>query len=280
MKFASYTMNGRPGWGALIDGEVFDLSRLAPGLRAALAQGSLPGSRAAVPGDAPVHSVLDMELRPPVPDTGRIFCIGPNYAEHRKEMGHAPTGRPVVFMRFAQSVAGQNRDLYVPPESTAFDFEGELAVIIGTAGRRIREADALRHVAGYACFMDGSVRDWQMHTDQYTPGKNFDRSGAFGPWLVTADEIGDPNGGLLLQTRLNGDVMQKATTDQMIFSVPVLIAYLSTFTLLQPGDVITTGTPGGVGFKRNPPLYLRDGDRIEVEIDKIGVLANTIRDEP
>lgn len=274
MKFASFLHAGTAGWGALDGAGVRDLGGTAPSLRAALAAGLLPHAAAA---GAPLLPLSGLTLLPPVPDTGRIFCIGLNYVAHREETGRNPTDHPVIFVRFASSVVGHSQPVQLPHESSAYDFEGELAVVIGKAGRRIPESKALAHVAGYACFMDGSIRDWQSHTHQYTPGKNFDRSGAFGPYLVGADEIRDPNGGLKLETRLNGKVMQATTTDNMIFSVPALIAYISSFTRLEPGDVIATGTPGGVGFKRTPPVFMRAGDGIEVEIERVGLLANSVQ---
>ena len=166
-----------------------------------------------------------------------------------------------------------------PRESTQLDYEAEIAVIIGRPGRRIAEADAHRHVAGYACYNDGSVRDWQRHTSQFTPGKNFDRTGSFGPWIVTADEIPDPRA-LTLTTRLSGEVMQHSSVDLLIFDIPALLAYLSTFTELQPGDVIATGTPGGVGMARDPQRWMQPGEVVEVDIDGIGVLRNPIGTEP
>ena len=276
MKFASFQHQDIPGWGAVEGAAIRDLRQLAPTLRAALTAGSLPRTSKEL-AQAPLLPLSTLTLRPPVPDTGRIFCIGLNYVAHREETGRKPTDHPVIFMRFAASVMGHGQPVLLPKESTNFDFEGELAVIIGKAGRRIPEARALEHVAGYACFMDGSIRDWQSHTHQFTPGKNFDRSGAFGPWLVSADELGDPNAGLKLETRLNGQVVQTTTTDLMIFSVPIAINYLSSFTQLEPGDVIATGTPGGVGFKRTPPLFMRAGDTIEVEISKVGLLRNSVQ---
>ncbi|MBI1732920.1 MAG: fumarylacetoacetate hydrolase family protein [Gammaproteobacteria bacterium] len=278
MQFASFLHAGVPGWGAVDGGGIRDCRAIAPTLRAALAAGTLPQSAADVAG-APLLPVAGLTLLPPVPDTGRIFCIGLNYVAHREETGRKPTDQPAIFVRFAASVVGHGQPLLLPRESNAYDFEGELAVIIGRPGRRIPEGRALEHVAGYACFMDGSLRDWQMHTHQYTPGKNFDRSGAFGPFLVSAGEVGDPNGDLKLVTRLNGQEVQSTTTDNMIFPVPALINYLSSFTQLEPGDLIATGTPGGVGFKRNPPLFMRAGDTIEVEIERVGLLANTVQKE-
>jgi 2-keto-4-pentenoate hydratase/2-oxohepta-3-ene-1,7-dioic acid hydratase in catechol pathway len=165
-----------------------------------------------------------------------------------------------------------------PRESKMFDYEGEIAVIIGTGGRRIPEADSWKHIAGYACYNDGSVRDWQRHTVQWTAGKNFARTGPFGPWMVTADEI-PPGTVLTLVTRLNGTEMQRATTEMMIFKIPRLINYISTFTELVPGDVIVTGTPGGVGSRRTPPVWMNPGDKVEIEVDKVGVLQNTITED-
>ena len=165
-----------------------------------------------------------------------------------------------------------------PRESTQLDYEGEIAVIIGRGGRRIAEADAARHVAGYACYNDGSIRDWQRHTSQWGPGKNFWRTGGFGPWMVTADEI--PFGTVMtLTTRLNGNVMQQATTEMLIHSIARQIAYASTVAPLEPGDVVVTGTPGGVGARRQPPVWMKAGDCVEVEVDRIGVLRNTVADE-
>ncbi|MBI2993102.1 MAG: fumarylacetoacetate hydrolase family protein [Gammaproteobacteria bacterium] len=277
MRFISFESPSGPGWGACRDQGIVDLSLLAPSLRKALAAGVLPASPVALPAGTRTWKTGEVKLLTPLPDATRFFCIGLNYAAHREEADRRPTAQPVVFVRYAASLVGDRQPLLAPPESETYDFEGELAVIIGRPGRRIAEADALEHVGGYACFMDGSIREFQMQTSQYTPGKNFDRSGAFGPCLVTADEIGDPNAGLRLQTRLNGERVQDATTDLMLFPVPSLIAYISTFTVLQPGDVIATGTPGGVGFARKPPLYMRPGDRIEVEIERVGLLANPVQ---
>jgi 2-keto-4-pentenoate hydratase/2-oxohepta-3-ene-1,7-dioic acid hydratase in catechol pathway len=165
-----------------------------------------------------------------------------------------------------------------PRESKMFDYEGEIAVVIGLGGRRIPESDAWRHVVGYACYNDGSVRDWQRHTVQWTAGKNFARTGPFGPWMVTADEI-PPGTVLTLVTRLNGTEMQRATTEMMIFTIPRLIDYISTFTELVPGDVIVTGTPGGVGSRRTPPVWMNPGDKVEIDVDKVGVLVNTISED-
>lgn len=207
----------------------------------------------------------------------RILCVGVNYLPHIREMGREVPERPVVFIRFPASLVGQNEPVIRPAVSEKFDFEGELALVIGKPAHRVPRSDALDYVAGYCCFLDGSVRDWQTHTSQFTPGKNFDRSGAIGP-PVPASEIGDP-ATLTLTTRVNGTVMQTGALADLVFDVPDLIAYCSTFTELRPGDVIATGTPGGVGAARNPPVWLRDGDLVEVDIPGVGVLRNPVRDE-
>jgi 2-keto-4-pentenoate hydratase/2-oxohepta-3-ene-1,7-dioic acid hydratase in catechol pathway len=219
----------------------------------------------------------EVQLLPPIVGP-RIFCIGINYRSHRDEMGRDASEHPTVFVRFPSSVVGHGAPLLRPLASDRFDYEGELAVVIGRPGRRIERENALEHVAGYSCFNDGSIRDYQRHTSQFTAGKNFDRSGSFGPWLVTADEVGDPSA-LTLTTRLNGEVMQQSTTDLLIFDVPEVIAYLSEFTELHPGDVIATGTPGGVGVARDPAVFMQPGDTIEVEISDIGLLCNEIVQE-
>lgn len=216
-----------------------------------------------------------MRLLPPITNPDKILCVGVNYDDHRKETGRDKSEKPVIFTRFADTQVGHGSALVRPRSSERFDYEGELAVVIGRPGRHIPESAALAHIAGYACYNDGSVRDWQRHTHQFTPGKNFPGSGGFGPWLVTADEVPDPFA-LTLTTRLNGQEVQKATTDLMIFDLKQLIAYISGFTKLNPGDVIITGTPGGVGDKRNPPLYMKPGDVAEVEISGIGLLRNPV----
>jgi 2-keto-4-pentenoate hydratase/2-oxohepta-3-ene-1,7-dioic acid hydratase in catechol pathway len=217
-------------------------------------------------------------LLPPVPNPGKIFCVGLNYADHVKETGRDLTEKPAIFTRFADSQVGHGAALVRPPESFRFDYEGEIAIVIGKGGRRIKEADAWDHIIGYSCYNEGSIRDWQNFTTQWIAGKNWFQSGGFGPWMVTSDEI-KPNQKMTLITRLNGVELQRATTDMMIHSIPSQIAYISTFTPLLPGDVIVTGTPGGVGNKRTPQLYMKQGDIAEIEIDAVGILRNTIRDE-
>jgi 2-keto-4-pentenoate hydratase/2-oxohepta-3-ene-1,7-dioic acid hydratase in catechol pathway len=281
MKFASFSISGTPSWG-LIDGEeAVDLGAVLgdrfPSLKSAIAAGSL-GEASAAAGRAARHPLAAITWLPVIPDPDKILCIGLNYETHRKETGRSEVENPTVFGRFANSQTGHLANIIRPRLSAALDFEGELAVIIGRPGRYISRADAWGHIAGYACYNEGSVRDYQRHTHQFTPGKNFPQTGAFGPWMVTPDEAGDL-GPLRLRTRLNGEVVQEATISQMIFDIPRQIEYCSTFTRLEPGDVIVTGTPGGVGSRRTPPLWMKPGDVVEVEIDHIGLLRNGIADE-
>lgn len=207
----------------------------------------------------------------------KILCVGVNYRPHIEEMGRELPKYPVVFVRFGSSLVGDGEPIVRPKVSEQFDFEGELAVIIGKSARHISREDAFDYIAGYCCFLDGSVRDWQRHTGQFTAGKNFERSGAIGP-MVPAADIEDP-AALELTTRVNGEVMQKGKVADLVFDIPTLLEYCSTFAELSPGDVIATGTPGGVGAARTPPVWLKDGDLVEVEISGLGVLSNPVRDE-
>ncbi len=220
----------------------------------------------------------ELSYLPVVEKPGKILCIGINYEAHRIEMGRDKPAHPIVFTRFVSTLVGHGQPIVRPSVSDQLDYEGELAVVIGRRGRHVKAERALELVAGYTCFNDASVRDWQRHGSQFTPGKNFDSTGAFGPWLVTSDEIPDPSQ-LELCTRVNGERLQHALTGDMTFSVPELIEYLSTFCTLEPGDVIATGTPSGVGDQRRPPRYLRPGDWVEVEIEKIGTLSNPVEAE-
>ena len=220
----------------------------------------------------------EQRIGAPIARPHQILCIGLNYENHRKETGRDEVANPTVFGRFANSQTGHLSSIVRPKVSTDLDYEGELALVIGKGGRYIQRKDAWGHIAGYACYNEGSVRDYQRHTHQFTPGKNFPNTGAFGPWMVTPDEAGDL-GPLRLQTRLNGQVVQDTTISQMIFDIPRQIEYCSAFTRLEPGDVIVTGTPGGVGSRRTPPLWMKPGDVVEVEIDRIGLLRNSVADE-
>src|SRR5207245_9484972 len=196
---------------------------------------------------------------------------------HRTEPGRYKTAHPALFLRVAESQTGHRQPLLRPRESTQLDYEAEIALVIGKAGRRISQEKSWQHIAGYSCYNDGSVRDWQRHTLQWTAGKNFSRTGGFGPWMVTRSEIADGEE-LTLEPRLNGQVMQHATTEQMIFKIPKIIEYVSAWTTLLPGDVLVTGTPGGVGARRTPPVWMKPGDKVEIEIDKVGILENSIAD--
>ncbi|TPG59666.1 FAA hydrolase family protein [Roseomonas nepalensis] len=281
MRLVSFEAEGGAGFGLVEGDAVADLTGAfagrAAGLRGLLAAGLLKEARHAA-ASAPRRPLAGLRLLPVIPDPDKIICVGLNYRDHVAETGRTETPEPALFARFAGSQVGHGQPLVRPRVSERFDYEGELAVVIGTAGRHVVEGDALAHVAGYACYNEGSVRDWQMHTTQFLAGKTFAGTGAFGPWLVTSDEIPDPST-LTLETRLNGQVVQRTTTDLMITGVPRLIAYISTILPLLPGDVIVSGTPGGVGAKRNPPLWMKPGDVAEVEISGIGVLRNPVVQE-
>jgi 2-keto-4-pentenoate hydratase/2-oxohepta-3-ene-1,7-dioic acid hydratase in catechol pathway len=276
MKFVSYEYNEGVKFGAVIDDGIIDLSDAGPSLKAVLGAGPLDNLIKVAETRSPTVDLDLVILHQVIPDTDRILCVGKNYKDHAKEMGGEVAGNPNIFMRTAQSVVGHQQSVIMPMISEQYDFEGELAVVIGRGGRHIDVDRALEHVAGYTCFLDGSVRDYQKHS--FTAGKNFDSSGACGPWLVPAREIPDPQN-LHLTTRINGDIMQDASTQDMIFTVPFLISYISGFTHLEPGDVLATGTPAGVGAGRTPPLWLKSGDSIDIEIEHVGTLSNTVKAE-
>jgi 2-keto-4-pentenoate hydratase/2-oxohepta-3-ene-1,7-dioic acid hydratase in catechol pathway len=246
-----------------------------PTLRDLLVSGRLADIPEMVAGAAADHRLTDIILDPVIPNPDKIVCVGLNYRDHAAETGRTVTEQPVLFARFAGSQVGHGQPLVRPAVSKEFDYEGELAVIIGTAGRHIRAADALEHVAGYSVYNDGSVRDWQRHTSQFLPGKTFAGTGGFGPYLVTVDEVPDPTK-LRRTTCLNGQVVQDTTTNLLVTPIPALIAYISAILPLLPGDVIVSGTPGGVGAKRVPPLWMKPGDTVEVEVSGIGTLINPV----
>jgi 2-keto-4-pentenoate hydratase/2-oxohepta-3-ene-1,7-dioic acid hydratase in catechol pathway len=277
MRLLSYRTGGSARYGALVEGGVVDLvARVGdrwPTLRAAIAGEALPALAAIAAVARPDCRLDDVTLAPTVPDPDKILCIGLNYRTHASEVGRALPAEPSVFARLHSTLVAHGGDVVRPSVSTHLDFEGELAVIVGRRCRHVGPQDALSVVAGYSCFNDASVRDFQKHS--VTAGKNFPSTGALGPWMVTADEIGDPQK-LHVRTRLNGATVQDDTTDHMIYPVASIIAYLSSFTTLEPGDVIATGTPAGVGLGRDPPLWMKPGDTIEIEISRIGTLRNRI----
>lgn len=229
----------------------------------------------------PMHSIdlSSVRLMPPVPKPPKILCVGLNYDDHLEESGLKKPVYPEIFARFATSLIAHSEPIRLPRESLALDYEAELAVVIGRGGRRINHDRALNHVAGYSLFNDATIRDFQLRTPQWTMGKNFDGTGAFGPWLMTPDALPPGAHGLHIQGRLNGQVMQDSSIDKLIFSVPTLIEMISVAITLEPGDVIITGTPGGVGAARKPPVYMQPGDVFEVEIEGMGVLSNPVQRE-
>ncbi len=230
-------------------------------------------------GQSPAIDLNAVRLLPPVPAPPKILCVGLNYDDHLAESGLKKPEYPEIFARFPSSLIAHQEPIRRPRESTALDYEAELAVVIGKPGRRVPRDNALDHVAGYSLFNDATLRDFQLRTPQWTMGKNFDGTGSFGPWLVTPDGVPPGAGGLRIQGRLNGRVMQDSRTDLLIFSVPALIEMISVAMSLERGDVIVTGTPGGVGVARKPPVFMQPGDIFEVEIEKIGVLTNPVQND-
>ncbi len=283
MSFVSFEIDGRASYGIWKDEQNWIQAPAAfeaqyPDLKSAIAAGQLQElDRAARASGRPVQAG-QARLLPVIPNPGKILCVGLNYKSHVAETKRADSEHPAMFTRYADSLLAHGAPMPKPRHTQRFDFEAELAVIIGKGGRAIPQAQAFEHIAGYACFNDGTARDWQRHTHQWTPGKNFPATGPFGPYMATRQEIPDVTQ-LTVQSRLNGQVMQQASVADLIFTLPVLIEYISGFTPLAPGDVIATGTPGGVGDRREPPVYMKAGDVIEIEITGLGVLRNVITDE-
>lgn len=278
MKLASFqTAGARPSFGVVqADGSLIDLGCAeVPTLRAALEQWGLSGIAARASALKPSVRAGSFKWLPPVTNPDKILCVGLNYRQHAQEAGMAIPTYPSTFVRFADSQVGHETPTIAPRCSGMYDFEAELAVVIGQGGRNIAEAEAMSHVAGYACFAENSVRDYQRHAAQATPGKNFESSGAFGPWLTTPDEIPDLSKVEVIG-RLNGEVMQREPLSNLIFSIAQIIAYTSQYARLLPGDVIVTGTPAGVGMARKPPRWLKPGDVFEVDITGVGVLRNPV----
>jgi 2-keto-4-pentenoate hydratase/2-oxohepta-3-ene-1,7-dioic acid hydratase in catechol pathway len=282
MKLISFRRKGRDSYGVVTSGGIVDVGRELGDsyatLGAVLRAGALDAVRDAAAGASADVALDAIEYLPPITDPPKIVCIGLNYKTHIEETGRPAPEYPILFPRYPDSHVGNGEPMVCPKVSDKYDFEGELAFVIGKEGRHIAAAAALDYVAGYSCYNDGSIRDYQRHTTQFMPGKTFWRSGAFGPCLVTTDELPDP-GAMTLLTRLNGEEMQRTGTDDLLFGVPELIEYMSAIAPIQPGDVISTGTTGGVGFARKPPVWMKAGDTIEVEISGIGTLTNPIIDE-
>jgi 2-keto-4-pentenoate hydratase/2-oxohepta-3-ene-1,7-dioic acid hydratase in catechol pathway len=281
VKLVSFKRNGTNRWGVVTPTGVVDISRRLDGryptLRSALAAGRLSEISDEAEQASPEFALSDLQLLPPIPDPEKIICIGLNYRAHVGEGGGAVPKYPSLFTRFANTLVAHGAPMIVPGVSSELDYECELAFVIGRPGRHIPPSTAMQHVAGYTCFNDGSVRDYQTF-HSLPAGKNFVATAGCGPWLVTGDEIADP-GRLSLRTVLNGVEVQHGSTSDMIFGIAAIIAYVSGFTPLSPGDIISTGTPEGVGFLRKPPLWLKPGDVVEVEVERIGVLRNPIAAE-
>lgn len=282
MKLLSFSIQGQQSFGLVQDQSIIDLKKYFANqyedLKSLLAADNFIEIVKSAEHAASDYALADIQFEPVIPNPEQIFCIGLNYAEHVQETQREVTEKPMIFFRLAPSQVGHNQPLLRPVEADQFDYEGEIAVVIGKGGRRIAKEDAWDHIAGYSCYNDGSVRDWQRHTAQWGPGKNFFQTGGFGPWLVTSDEI-KANETMTLITRVNGKELQRAQTTQLIHDIPSLINYISTFTPLQPGDVIVSGTPGGIGLKRTPPVLLNEGDVVEIEIDKVGILKNIVKND-
>ena len=282
MKLVTFIRLGKISFGALKAGGVVDLTgridHNVNSIKDILKLDLIENAKEYIKDKNPEISISEITFLPVIPNPEKIFCIGLNYQEHKKETGRPDVKNPTIFTRFANTQTGHLQPLVKPNFSDRFDYEGELAITIGKGGRYIEERNALDHIAGYSCYNDGSVRDFQRHTSQFTPGKNFPATGPFGPYLVTPDEVGDYKK-LPIETRLNGKIMQKAKLSDLIFPIPKLIHYISTFTTLTTGDVIVTGTPGGVGDRREPPVYMKPGDVVEVDIGKVGILMNFITED-
>ena len=281
MKFLSFLLNGNAKFGVLKDNYITDLTGKVSGantLKELISKESIPLALEFVLKNPGKITLNQIEYLPVIPNPGKIICVGLNYSEHVKETGRTSKKNPVIFVRVAESHTAHNKPILRPTVSTHLDYECELAVIMGNAGKHIKIENALKHVVGYSCYNESTIRDWQQHTEQFGMGKNFEKTGSFGPHMVLAEDIKDYKE-LTLETRLNGEVMQNAKLSQLIFDIPILISYVSKAMAWRAGDVLVTGTPGGVGFKRNPPVFMKPGDKVEIELTQIGVLSNTIKDE-
>ncbi len=281
MKFVSFLLKGQAKFGISDDKYITDLTGKIKGantLKELIANKSIQEAKEYVKKN-PGNIVLDqIEYLPVIPNPGKIICVGLNYSEHVKETGRTVEQNPVIFLRVPESQTAHKQPIQRPKVSTHLDYECEMAVIMGDAGKHIKPENALKHIVGFSCYNESTVRDWQQHTRQFGMGKNFEKTGSFGPHMVLAENISDYTK-LTIKTRLNGNVMQEAKLSQLIFDIPTLISYVSKAIPWRAGDVLVTGTPGGVGFKRKPPIFMKEGDQVEVEISEIGILSNIIKDE-
>ncbi|MFV0335930.1 MAG: fumarylacetoacetate hydrolase family protein [Tropicimonas sp.] len=283
MQLISYSMKDEAGVGAVVGDGVVDLGRRLGGnygtMKSLIAQGDLTDVKGAVEGAEPDYRYDEVTLLPVVPDASKIVCIGLNYKAHAAETTRDPNDKPMLFARWADTLIAHKAPLIQPRISQMLDYEAEMLAVIGShTGRNVKAADALKYVFGYSCMNEGSVRDWQRHSSQVTAGKNFVGTGATGPWIVTADEIPDPQV-LDIDLTVNGEPQQTANTRDMIWSVAEMIEYITNWMPLGPGDLIATGTPAGVGSMRKPPIFLQPGDKVEVSISGIGTLSNIVEAE-
>jgi 2-keto-4-pentenoate hydratase/2-oxohepta-3-ene-1,7-dioic acid hydratase in catechol pathway len=287
MRLVAFEQGGAARLGVAAGDTVVDLAAAGPGLPGDLVD-FLSGGAAAVEAVQRAAREAKAEARrplgglrflPPAWRPGKIVCLGLNYVDHAAEGGHAKPEYPSFFLRCTSSLAAHGEPMLRPRCSTKLDYEAELVAVVGRTARHVSKADAHKVIAGYSCFNDGSVRDYQRKTAQWTIGKNFDKTGGFGPWFVSADELPPGAVGLSIKSRLNGQVMQNANTRDMIFPVDETVALLTECMTLEPGDLIVMGTPSGVGYARKPPVFMKDGDTIEIDIEGIGVLSNPIKDE-
>ncbi|MBC9205626.1 fumarylacetoacetate hydrolase family protein [Roseomonas aerophila] len=286
MRLVAFEQDGRAVLGAKVGNDVVALEEVVPGLpqdvNLALGALGLPGSAAELQAKlsgGTKRPLGSLKLLPVVPRPGKVICIGLNYVEHAKEGNNPIPDYPAVFFRGATSLAAPGEALLRPKASEKFDYEAELVIVIGQRARHLTEANALSCVAGYTCMNEGSIRDYQRKSTQWTMGKNFDRTGGLGPEIVTPDEIPQGPNALRITSRINGQVMQDSNTSDMIFSVPRILAILTEAMTLEPGDIIATGTPSGVGYPRKPPVFMKAGDTAEIEIEGIGILSNPVQDE-
>ncbi len=281
MKLTSFSRNNVAGYGAVTDEGIIDLTLAIEGasdLKSLLEADGLAKAADYALGRSADYALEEIEFLPLIPNAPKVICVAVNYQAHAREAGRTIAEYPVLFHRHAQTQVGHRASLLVPKVSEQLDFEGEIAVVLGRGGAHIAPADAMNYVAGYSCYNEASVRDWQFHVHQYSMGKNFNATGGFGPWLVTRDEIPDPDA-LTVTTTLNGEQMQFGEFNDVAFGIPALISYVSQALPWCPGDVLVTGTPGGVGFKRKPPIFLKKGDVVEVEVNLVGTLVNSVANE-